>query len=155
MRPVSIMRFEQVYLTELALGLLNSLLLWDTISDVYASDPNGAMLGPGFLIGSLALSLAVSLLLWFFTARKASNIARWITTLFLAIGVASTVYSFAMGAAPAGLSAAISVAAVLLQIAALYFLFQPDARGWFADGDDAFDEDEAFDGDDVDGGAVR
>ncbi|WP_033922325.1 hypothetical protein [Sphingomonas sp. 37zxx] len=136
MRPTSIVRFEQVYLAEVLLGVINWLLLWDTLNAAYASDPNGAMLGPGFLIGSLVFSLTISLLLWFFTARQGSNIARWILVIFLIVGLMSTAYSFAVGAEAPGISGFLSVVATALQIAALYFLFRPDARAWFADGEE-------------------
>ncbi|UZK70369.1 hypothetical protein OKW76_04805 [Sphingomonas sp. S1-29] len=135
MRPVSIVRFEQAYLAALLLGVLNILLSWDMLSAAYSADPNAAVLGTGFLIGSLAVSYGISLLLWFLTARKASSIAKWFLVVLFAFGVLSLLYSLAMGSWDGGLTGLFGVVGLLLQAVAVYFLFRPDARAWFATDD--------------------
>lgn len=132
MRPVSIVRFEQAYLAALLLGVLNILYSWDMLSAAYSADPNAAMLGTGFLIGSLAVSYGISLLLWFLAARKGSSIAKWFLVVLFAFGVLSLLYSVAMGSWDGGLTGVIGVVGLLLQAVAMYFLFRPDAHRWFA-----------------------
>lgn len=133
MRPISIKRFEIFYLLSFVVGLLNMVVAWDaTMQQMAAAGPGMEDYGPAIMVGSVAIGALITLLLWFFAARKASNIARWIIVIFFAISLLSNVMSLARGSFPDGLGAVIAIVSLLLEAAAVVMLFQPDARAWFA-----------------------
>lgn len=136
-RPASIVNFERAYLARIVLGVIGAALTWNVVVEQASMNPAVERFGPGFvptiLGGGVVIGLAVSLLLWHFAARKASVVAKWIIVVFFALGLLSKVYSLASGAFPGGLTAIISAIDVLLGAAAVWFLFQPDARAWFGE----------------------
>lgn len=131
-RPASIIRFEQFYGIAIILGLAGTALSWGSDKAVAARE----QLGTSASIAVIAVSIAVQLLLWFFIARKASPIAKWIFIVLLVLGVVGILVS--VFAVVAGLASAfefaISVAATGLDVAAALMLFRPDAEAWFNDG---------------------
>lgn len=69
MRPASIIRFDQLFLGSIALGIGNTILSYNSTMAELEADPAVAELGmatPGFLIGASAFGFAISLLLWYF-----------------------------------------------------------------------------------------
>ncbi|WP_379553154.1 hypothetical protein [Qipengyuania sp. DGS5-3] len=131
MRPQSIIWFEQLYLTSLAIGAINGALsLSETVAQLNA-DPAMSQygFGTGFVIGTMVFSIAINLLLWFLVARKGIEVVKWILVVFLVGGLLFL---------PSGLATmnmvAAGVALILtaMQFAAVYFLFRPDAKEWFA-----------------------
>lgn len=129
MRPTSIIQFERFYLGALAVGLVGNVLNWDNATALLQADPNAAVLGTGFLFISVAIGLAISLLLWFLAARKAVGVAKWIIVVFFAIGLISVPFSLGQ---LSGLAIVTSLVSMALQAAAVYMLFRPDAKKWFA-----------------------
>ncbi|QTD57119.1 hypothetical protein [Parasphingorhabdus cellanae] len=129
MRPTSIIQFERFYLGALGIGLVGNILNWDNATAMLQADPNVAMLGSGFLVISTVVGLAISLLLWFLAARKAVGVAKWIITIFFAIGLISIPFSLGQ---LNGLAIAISLVTMAMQAIAVYMLFRPDAKKWFA-----------------------
>lgn len=129
MRPNSILIFEKLYLATLILGLINSVLNWGNASQILETDPNATQLGSGFLVLTIAGGFLISLLLWYLTARKASSVAKWIITVFFGLGVLALPMS--LGSTPV-LNIAISGIALIIQGYAVYLLFRPDAKQWFA-----------------------
>ena len=129
MRPNSIVTFERLYLASLVLGLINNLLNWENASQILATDPNAARLGPGFLVLTMGGGFLVSLLFWYFTARKASSVAKWIITVFFGLGLLALPMS--LGSLPS-LNLAISGIALIMQGYAVYLVFRPDAKQWFS-----------------------
>lgn len=134
MRPASITKFDQLYLGAIALGIVSSVLNYDNTMAQLEADPAVAaagMAGPGFMVGVTAFGFALSLLLWFFISRRASNVAKWILLVLTVIGTL---------AMPLGLlavplvQAIIAVVTTVMQIAAVWFLFRPDAKAWFEHG---------------------
>jgi hypothetical protein len=130
MRPQSIVMFERLFLLSLALSAVSFLVNYDAM--VAALQSEAALrdlgLGSGFALGLFAFGLAVYLLLWFFIARKASNIAKWVYVVLLALSIPSLVsslstFSFSMG----GL---LGIAVYALEVAAAVFLFRADAIAW-------------------------
>ena len=71
MRPKSIVNFERLVLASVTLSILGSVLGWEQASTVAAD----AGLGTGYLVGVVAFTLLLSLLLLWFISRKASPIA--------------------------------------------------------------------------------
>ncbi|MBI1404028.1 MAG: hypothetical protein GC147_12550 [Porphyrobacter sp.] len=128
--------FERLYCASLALSAINTALGYDATMAQLKADPAIAAMGmanAGFFLGTLALVYAVALLLWFLTARRASNIARWILTLLTALGALSVALSSGKVASAQSLATLLGTA---LQIGAIVCLFRRDARAWFA-GDSA------------------
>jgi hypothetical protein len=86
-------------------------------------------MGSGVVFASIALGIAITLLLWYLVARRASSIAKWIVVLLFLF---SLLTSLGVGSGGISASEAVSLVALLLQAAAVYFLFRPDAKAWFA-----------------------
>ena len=131
MRPKSIIMFERLFLGSLVLGALNVLLSYDDAAARVANDPGAQQLGlgSGFFFGITAGSFAVYLLLWFLIARQASTVAKWILTVFVALGVA-----FALPALTGSWTVTLALSLVIhaLEILALVYLFRPDAKAWLS-----------------------
>ena len=83
MRPTSIVNFERVVLLSIVLGIVNTVLIWDRLTA--AVQASG--LGTGMAIAIQVITIAIYLLLIWFIARKASNVARWIYVVLAAIGL--------------------------------------------------------------------
>lgn len=129
MRPTSIIRFEQLFLISLAIGLINVILTWDTTLAAIQADPNSAALGPNFAYITTAFGFGINLLLWYLVARKAVGFVKWILLVLMVIGVLALPSSFAI---LPPLNLAIGLALTVMQAIAVYMLFRPDAKKWFA-----------------------
>lgn len=131
MRPPSIVQFEKVYVAAILVGIVNGFLSWGAMNAML-EDPavRASGLGTGFLIFSMLIGTVISLLLWYFIARRASNVAKWIYVVIVALGVWSTVSSLANPMMPKGLALIGGLIALLLQLYGAYLLFRPDAKEW-------------------------
>ena len=132
MRPASIMMFERLYLAGLAIGLINFAVSYQTTATEVAADPALSSLGGmPFMLGALVVSTAISVLFGSLIARRASNAAKWILTVLTGIGAASLPFSlFTMGT----VELVFTLVVFGMQVAAIWFLFQPDAKMWFTPG---------------------
>ena len=130
MRPPSILMFERLFLASLALSVVSFFINYDSMLRDLDSQPGVAELGlgSGFVVGSMAVGLAVYLLLWFFIARKASSVAKWILIVLLALSVISLP---ALVLAPWDLGVVLALAVYALEVVAAVYLFRDDARAWF------------------------
>jgi len=130
MRPNSIIAFERLYLGSLALSLINIFLSYEATIVQFQSDPAIALLGwgRGAVIAIFAISIFVSLLLWFFAARRRSSIAKWLLAAFTVIGLTSLPNAIA---SPVSLPQILTISIALLQLAATINLFRADAKPWF------------------------
>ncbi len=141
-RPPSIERFERLYLASFAVALLGWAYSWQSTADRLAIDPKTAAFG-WLLPAALLLSCAITLLLWYLVARRASLAAKWVVTVLTGLAVlrfAINLITVMRGAVPA-VAMLLSVAIVVLSVAATVHLFRDDARLWFGEdmmtGDDA------------------
>ncbi len=130
MTPASITRFSQLMLTSLALGAVQMVLNFDAQRQILARNPQTAGLGDGFLIVTLAFGFAITLLLWFLVARRASNIAKWILIALTALGLIWLPGTLRSASASGPLPLILALAIVALQLSAIGFLFRADARDW-------------------------
>lgn len=152
MRPESIRQFEYFYLGSIGLAVAN--LLFQVSQMGTASLGLGALGGLGeagsgtmLLAGSvIAVSILVAavipLVLWYFAARKASPVAKWLIVVLGAFGaVRLLLILFMLGVlvvsrAPTPdamwLTMVIGFLTELLHMAAIAFLFFADSREWFA-----------------------
>jgi hypothetical protein len=130
MRPESVIMFERLFLASLAVSAVSFAIGYEDTMRVAAGDPAMRQfgLGEGFIVGTLAISFAIYLLLWHLIARKASNVAKWILIGLVAIGVASLPLALT---GPLGPTVWLNLAVYALEIAALVFLFRADAKAWF------------------------
>lgn len=133
-RPSSIVRFEQFYLTSLACSLVGWLIDWPLMQARLAANAQTAPFG-WMLSVMLVLSIGVSLLLWFLTARRASVVAKWIVVVFAGLSAIRLLLNL-----PAVLNGAITVTSLVaalattgLNVAAATMLFREDARAWFGE----------------------
>jgi hypothetical protein len=135
MRPTSIVQFERFYLGALGLGLVNNLLNFSQATAVL-NDPNvqAAGLGTGFLVSTMVIGFAIPLLLWYFIARRGSNIAKWIAVVLFGLGAIGVLMSLSTMFAMGTLSAIVGLVVFALQAYAMFMLFQPDARAWLEGG---------------------
>lgn len=133
-RPASIMNFERSFWASMLLGAGSLALHWPKIIGSLKSDPAIASMveSAAIFVGiALGFSFAVSILLWYFVARKASNIAKWIYVAVMGFGAVSTLASLNDPTSPTGLALAISLVSTALTALSILFLFRPDARVWF------------------------
>ncbi|HEX8388256.1 MAG TPA: hypothetical protein VF636_04500 [Sphingomonas sp.] len=143
-RPPSVGRFERLWFASIGFWGLGTLLAWERVQNSLLADPRtGAVAGwaQPFWVGLMA---AVSLLVWWLAARRASVAGKW-----LAVGVAAlsamrallTLVSLVGGGRNLHiLSQAAGVIAALLAVLAAAALFRPDASAWF--GEFEIDEDQ-------------
>lgn len=127
MQPNSIIRFEQLFLLSLLLGLVNSIMKFHATVAQLRQDPALAEMDSEVAIALIAISLLVPLVLWYFVARRGSNIAKWILVVVTAIGLAVILPSLP-AMTPSSLIATIVMTG--LQLAAIAFLFRSDAVAW-------------------------
>jgi hypothetical protein len=143
-RPASINTFERLYLAGLALSLVGWIVDWPLMQARLAANPQFAQFGwmPAVM---MVLSITVSLLLWYFAARRGSVVAKWIVVVFAAVVALLFLINLpaALGGATGAASLVLSVATTGLRVAAAAMLFRADARAWFGedvDGDDVAED---------------
>ncbi|QGN55113.1 hypothetical protein GKE62_11670 [Novosphingobium sp. Gsoil 351] len=131
MRPQSIELFEKVYLGAIVIGLINTALSWSQVNAML-NDPRAqaAGLGTGTLVFGVFVGVLIPLLLWYFVARRASNVAKWIYVVLTALGLFGFLSSLANPLVPKGLVTLLGALAVLLQVYGAWLLFRPDAVAW-------------------------
>lgn len=130
MRPQSIVMFERLFLLSLAISAVSFAVNHEAMMAALQNEPALRTLGfgSGLVFGLFAFGLAVYLLLWFFIARKASNIAKWIYVILLAMSVPSLISS--LGTFTPSLGNILGIAVYALEVAAAVFLFRTDAIAW-------------------------
>jgi hypothetical protein len=132
MRPDSIRKFDLFYLGSLAVGIASALLNYDTqlegittqLAEAGLQDSAGTM----FMVMS-AISLGINLLLWFLASRLRMGWVKWILLAFLAFSMLSNLFALTQDNLNVSLTNLVSV---LLKAIAVFFLFQQDAKEWFA-----------------------
>lgn len=135
MKPASIKKFDVLYLGSIVIGLIGFAINYASISQLANAELAAAGaegIGAGVLIGGLMFGIAISLGLWFLVSVMRIEFVKWILALFAAYSVLSLLMSLGteMGG---GLNLVFGVLSTLVSIAAIWFLFQPDAKAWFAE----------------------
>ena len=131
MRPKSIELFEKIYLATVTFSFVIAVFNWVNVSATLET-PELKALGAGsnLLIGIMALSLIFSLLIWYFIARRASNITKWIYVVVTGIGLFGVIGSLANPLTPKGILLIGNIVVIALQLYAAWLLFKPDAAEW-------------------------
>ncbi len=135
MRPSSIISFERLYLASVVLGLLGGIWAWLHWTDMMpgGTPPQMAAMMPTIMAGGIVFSLIVDLLLWFFIARRGSEVAKWIYVVLFAVAVAGVLRSLLGGGHVElpGLVCIVALLRVLVEAACAWLLFRPGANAWF------------------------
>ncbi len=126
--PGNVVLFERLMYASLCIGLLNLILDGPRL----ASTPEMEQLGGPVFFAAVGLgTLAVLLLFIWLIARKGKNWARYLFAAMFVIGLWPTIQNI-MGSLQANPPvAALSVAQIVIQSAALYFIFTGDSPPWF------------------------
>ena len=129
MRPASIVWFERLFLLSLLVGLGNAILSFDSAVALVEADPVMAEMGwsDGFVMGVVAVSLGIPLLLTVLIAHRASVLAKWVLVALVAIGFLMIGFDTENMLSLANIGAAV---AALLQLVAITMLFRRDAVEW-------------------------
>lgn len=145
MRPASIVMFERLFLASVTVSVLNFIVNYQAMTEQLEREPGMEQLGlgAGFMTGTMAVGVAIYLLLWYFIAHKASRVAKWILVVFTALGVASMFYSLATAGLVIDLTSVVALAYYALAVGAVVYLFKPDAESWL--GGEKPADPEAFD----------
>ena len=126
MRPKSIRRFEFLFLLQAAASILAILVNYGQLRQ-QAINAGASPSGP---IGGVLLTLLVGLPLWFFIARRASNIAKWVMVLLSGLTFLTLPGGFAK-AHQIGISYELLFGlSIVGWFAALAMLFRCDASAW-------------------------
>ncbi len=131
MRPDSIRKFDLFYLAAIAIGIASSLLNYDALRDassVQLREGGLETYADTVVFLTLGIGLFINLLLWFLASRMRIGFVKWILLVFVAISVLTRV----MGVAGGANVSITDLVNVLLKGIAVWFLFQPDAKEWFA-----------------------
>jgi hypothetical protein len=128
-RPNSIVMFERCYLAAFAISLVSTVLMWSSLNEQFGAQE--MLLGGWFLPTVTVIGFAIPLLLWYFIALRGSDVAKWIATALVALGVAGTIFSLALGRYTPNIAGLLGLVRLVLQIVAIWFLFRPDNRVWF------------------------
>jgi asparagine N-glycosylation enzyme membrane subunit Stt3 len=140
MRPKSIVNFERVVLLNILIGIVNLWLSWDKMLAAQQAkllaQGQERMIGmlPNLFIGGEVVFVAIWLLLVWLISRKASPVAKWIYVVLAVIILIFAVLGLGKAAALGTVPMVLGIAAHLLTLASLWFLFQPDAKAWFSEG---------------------
>ena len=128
MRPKSIELFDKVYLGSLAISVASVALSWSAMVREFDGVVPGA--GATGVAVSIAVGFALSLLLWWLIARRASNLGKWVLVVLTAIGIFMFLSSLFTATVPKDLSFAVTIVTNLLGVYAVWLLFRPDAVAW-------------------------
>ncbi|MGN6375286.1 MAG: hypothetical protein ACTHMG_06995 [Sphingomonas sp.] len=132
-RPVSIINFERCYLGAIAVGLVGSIVNWSHTQSMVQVQRAQQMIGTWYLPTILAMGIIVPLLLWYFAARRASSVAKWIIVVFFGFSCLGVLVGMAGHTYPPGLAGVLGIAAFVLNAIAVALLFKSDARVWFGE----------------------
>ena len=130
-RPASIVLFEKLYIVVIIIGVIGVALSWSSLTAMAGNQPGvPESVGSGILIGALIFGFLVPLVLLYFIARRASNIAKWIFVVLTAFSVYSFIATISNPAVPQGILLAVNVVSLVLTLYCAWLLFKPDAKAW-------------------------
>ena len=134
MRPHSIILFERIYWVSIAIATVSGVWTLSHIDQVTPPDVPLAIVAIMPLIAAviLASAIGINVALWYFVARRRSNVARWIFTVLVGLALVAWLRRLIMtDTAMASLAQIGAAVRFLLQIACVWLLFRHDAEHWF------------------------
>ena len=154
MRPESIRQFEYFYLGSIGLAVANLLYQLSQLGTAYvglgslggleetAGGVPTMLLFVLITVASVLVAAAIPLALWYFAARKGSQVAKWLIVvlggfgalrlLLILVMLGVLVISHAPTPDYVWVTMVLGFLTELLHMAAVAFLFPRDAREWFA-----------------------
>lgn len=130
-RPASIVLFEKLYILVIVIGVIAVALSWSSLNAAAAAQPGvSPSVGSGILIGALIFGFLIPLLLLYFIARRASNIAKWIFVVLTAFSLYSFIAGLSNPVMPKGLLMIVNLVSLALTLYCAWLLFRPDAKAW-------------------------
>lgn len=137
-RPNSVVNFGWLYLVSIVISLIATALGWSQMqalmdqNPALAQNPEMAPVLMVTVIATIVIMLGITLLLWWLTAYKAANAARWILVVLNALGVASLLFGLLTPSPVHGsISEIVKIVSWVVAIVAIVFLFRADANAWF------------------------
>lgn len=135
-KPDSIKKFDWLYLGSVAVGLLGIVFGWDGMMEQLNAEfaaqglDVDSGIGTGAIIGGIAFGIIISLALWFLISVLKIEFVKWILLLF----VLYSVFSLFVAISTTGfdITQITGIVSTIMSIAAIYMLFRPDAKEWFA-----------------------
>lgn len=135
-KPASMKLFDALYLGSIAVGLIGVALVWDGLvaqmMEEFAAQglDSSEATASATLIGGFAFGIAINLVLWFVISVLRIAFVKWVLILFLVWGIFGILVG--LSEAPFGLQQVTGLVSTLMSCAAIYYLFQPDAKEWLA-----------------------
>lgn len=126
--PRNVIIFERLMYASLSIGLLNLILDASRQADLPEVQAVG---GLPFVAGVALATLGIILLLIWLIARKRKNWARWVFAAMFVLGLWPTLQNLSVLLSANPPVALLSVAQIVIQMAALFFVFTGDAPPWF------------------------
>jgi hypothetical protein len=143
-RPVAIVRYERLYWAAFILDSVVTAMTWTEREAIVTANPilaKATWILPTFQ----AIGIAVTVLLWYFTARAPSVVAKWVVVILAALSAFAAVQSLgalATGGVTPGTASVLALIANALYVTAAVLLFQPASKAWFGqDSEDDLDTD--------------
>jgi hypothetical protein len=138
MRPRSIVLFERLYGLNIALAVVSLVWIYHRLNLMSPDFPAGAPTGMRQYMalataGVAAVSIAIRLLLWFFVARRGSNVARWAFVIFFVLTIGGLFRAFDLHArgTMSMFGTGLWMLDFLTKTICVWWLFRPDAVAWF------------------------
>jgi len=132
-RPSSIVNFERCYLGAVVVGLIASLLNWQHMESLVSVQRANAMIGSWYMPAAVIVGVLIPVVLWYFVARRASTVAKWIVVVLFVFSCFGLVTGLAGHTYPTGIAGVLSIIAFVLDAIAVWMLFKPDAKAWFGE----------------------
>jgi hypothetical protein len=136
-RPPSIINFERSFWASILIGIVGTLFHWQMMTESVKNNPvmsESADMAVTVIGFAIVMSFALSSLLWYLIARRASRVTKWIYVLLMGFGSISTLISINDPMAPQGFALALMLVSAAQTFLSIYFLFRPDASEWFKGG---------------------
>lgn len=132
MRPQSIVKFERMYLFAWVISVIVTVLTWSALWSVMQRDMSARGAGAGVIVAAIVGAILPLVVLYFVT-RRPSIVAKWIMLALIAAGVVGLVVALLRQQMVPNIASVLTVAAVLIRVAAARHLFTPEARAWFGE----------------------
>ena len=137
MRPRSIVLYERVFLAMMVAGIVAAVVGWDRQLAALERQPGVAAMATGVLAFTLAVSTLVYVLLWYFIARRASVVAKWIYVVLVVLSAGNLLREMLANGMRTDIVAAMNVIGLVLMLTSAALLFRRDAREWLGRDDGA------------------
>ncbi|MBX7541593.1 hypothetical protein [Qipengyuania sphaerica] len=135
-KPDSIKKFDLLYIGSVVVGLLGIVFGWDMMMDQMNAEmatqgiEADSGIGSGAIIAGVVFGVGISMALWFLISILRIEFVKWILILF----VLWSIFGIFVGLSTTGfdMMQITGIVSTIMSIAAIYMLFQPDAKEWFA-----------------------